>query len=173
MTRTGILALGAIAAIGVGGLVLMSTNGPGTQLADGGFIPATLPDGAPWALAPDAAFIPLGATSGGFYVVATPNGYQEQQVVFTDAGPIYSSTRAFSGACAIQPPQAPIILLADGGIGPDPSFDAGTVPPCLFADGGQVGPGTYAAGLVSGPGCLPRPMIELSGFTGAPAGCVP
>ena len=157
MTTQGrILLAGAVAAALVGGAVVLAPTG--LQLGDGGTV--LLPDGGSfdgsvfaYVLGADAA-VPLNCPAGGWCTVVTSAGYQETQVVWTDGGPIYSSSRAFSCSCA---------------------SDAG---PCLFSDGGQVGAGTYPSAQVSGAGCKARPCVELSSsaageFSGAPPGCAP
>jgi hypothetical protein len=152
LTAAGFVAAVVLGAVGVSQLGSLSAG------ADGGLMASafTLPDGGPWPMAPDSGNMPLGSCGAvpGLQtcVVATPSGYQQYQVfVPADGGRwLYNSTLAFDYRCA---------------------DNTGT---CLFLDGGLVPTtGSYPASQVTGAGCLARPSIELSGFSGAPAGCQP
>jgi hypothetical protein len=146
--------------VAVGGLdagALQQLDAGVHQVDAGSAAPFKLPDGGPWALAPAAAPVLLGACSGGQADVATATGYARVScTALADGGYTFGVTALpFTCACAT---------------------DAG---PCHFSDGGQVGAGTYAASAVSGAGCALRVCGDISwagtkvSFSGAPAGCAP
>lgn len=157
-TAFGVLAVGGAIAAGV-----LLRPGPAALGADGGALPNAptlyaLPDGGSWPIAPDAGLSPAstscGATPGlQTCVVLTPTGYAEYQVfVPADGGQwLYSSTVGFDYRCADS--SGTCLWVADGGVVPMT--------------------GSYPAAQVVGAGCLPRPSVELAGWSGAPAGCQP
>lgn len=147
------LILGAATAAAIGGFILLAPSAP-LQLPDGGTF-----DGSYFAFyIPDGGAV-ISAPGCTWCTVATPNGYVEQQVQWTDAGPIFASTRAFSCWCASD---AGACTLPDGG----PAPRTGTMDPAIF-------------GVPTGPGCLRRACMENSSdpgttsWTGAPPGCAP
>jgi hypothetical protein len=151
----GVLLAGALAA----GVLFGPLGSQQQQLGlDGGAVqptaPGTLPDGGPWAIANDSGqIIVLGVAPSviGQVDVATPTGYMRvSYTALPDGGYQLGSTALpFTCGCAID---ATCIWVADGG----------PVPPT----------GSYAASLMSG-NCGTRPCTELSGFSGAAAGCNP
>jgi hypothetical protein len=151
--------VGAAAALGglVVAMALLAPGGAGVGL-DGGATgaasaPYTLPDGGPWSIGPTALPLILGTPPSVFGQVdiATPTGYQRVSYAALADGGYTLGTTALPFVCVC----------------------ADSTNTCLWPDGGVVATGTYAASAVSGAGCQLRPCVELAGFTGAAAGCVP
>lgn len=154
MNARHVIASIAAGAVVMGAVLLFSPAATVTVLPDGGLaVLYTLPDGGQWGMAPDAAPTVLGVLPAavGQVDVATATGYQRVSFTALPDGGYTLGTTALPFVCAC----------AD---------DSGT---CLFPDGGIVVTGTYPSSFVTGAGCQLRPCIELSGFTGAAAGCQP